>query len=417
MKHTHLARAISLAIALPLCAAAATDKVVTGSVATERAATQNAKAGEAETIEQLQHRVDQLEKTLNERVGAIADEVEAQSQASNSNNDALHIGGYGELHYNNLDADGSETRQLDLHRLVLFVGYDFSDSIRFVSELEVEHTVASGGSRGAVEVEQAYLEFDVKKNMRVKTGLMLLPLGIINETHEPPTFYGVERPVVERTIIPTTWYVGGVSLNHAFDNGLSYDLVVSDGFKTPDPTVDPNADPFDLKQGKQKGSFADAYDLAMTGRVVYRGIAGLEVAGYAQYQPDIDQSAQNSYAESATLMGGHIVYQWRDVTAKALYAHWDLAGAEAAAAGRDLQAGGYAEVSWKPLSRWGFFVRQSAWSQTEGVDAQQTDAGVNFYPHPDVVIKANYQVQNNDAKSVQDIYDGDGFNLGVGYQF
>lgn len=360
---------------------------------------------EEQKIEDLQSQIKELESRLN----LVADQVE-QNQQGNSTMSRVSIGGYGEMHYNNLDVDGEDFRELDFHRLVIFVGYQFNDRARFVTEIEVEHIIASAGNRGAVEVEQAYVEFDLNSNMNLQTGAILMPIGIINETHEPPTFYGVERPVIETTIIPTTWWSGGVKFAHRFDNGFSYDLMLSEGLKTEDPNSDPAAEPFNLKLGKQKASFASAYDLAMTGRVKYAR-PGLELAAYAQYQPDLDQSAKQSYADDATLLGGHVIYQLGDFTGTLLYARWDLSGDEAAAAGMDVQDGGYAQLSWKPLEKWGFFVRQNAWSQEEGVDQSQTDAGVNFYPYPNIVFKFDVQMQNDDAGNA------DGFNLGFGYQF
>jgi len=362
-------------------------------------------AEDAETIKELKTRISELENSLN----AVADSIEAQAQPSAEKK--VHLGGYGEVHYNNLDKNGSDFQELDVHRIVLFVGYDFSERVRLVTEIEVEHAVASSSASGEVELEQAYIELDLRENMHLKTGLILTPVGIINETHEPPVFYGVERPIIENKIIPTTWYATGASFQHTFGNGLSYDLMVSEGLKTDDPTADPGADPFNIRSGRQKGSRAAAYDLATTARVVYRGIAGLEAAVYAQYQPDLDQSAEISYADAATLMGGHAIYQWQDFKFTGLYAQWNLDGDDAANVGKDLQDGGYLEASWKPLEKWGFFVRQSNWSQQEEQDAQQTDFGFNFWPVPDVVFKADYQMQNDDAGNA------DGFNLGVGWQF
>lgn len=373
------------------------------------ASTANADEETDKKLEAMQGRIDALEQELDQRVEAIADAVESSSTTSNY--DKFHLGGYGEMHYNSLDQNGVDKTELDVHRVVLFLGYDFNDKARFVSEFEIEHVIASGGSRGAVELEQVYLEFDLKPNMHIQTGALLMPIGIINETHEPPTFYGVERPVVESTIIPTTWWSGGAKFDHEFGAGWRYDIMVSEGLKTEDPNSDPSAEPFNLKLGKQKASFADAYDLAITGRLAYRGIPGLEVAAYAQYQPDLDQSAEQSYADSATLFGGHIIYQLGDITTRALYARWDLDGTQAMAAGKDVQDGGYLEVSWRPSSHWGVFVRQSAWSQTRGVEAEQTDLGINFYPYENIVFKADYQLQNDDAGNT------DGFNLGVGYHF
>lgn len=359
-------------------------------------------------IKILQQRVEQLELLLEQRVNNLADRVE-QNSAEQSNK--IHIGGYGELHFNAIKQGEDEQRQLDFHRFVIFFGYDFSDRIRFVSELEVEHVIASAGNRGAVELEQAYVEFDIARNMHIQSGVLLLPIGILNETHEPPTFYGVERPVVETTVIPTTWYASAIKFTHQLNNGLLYDLAISEGFKTEDPNADAAAEPFNLKKGKQKASFAAAYDFAYTARVAYTGIAGLNISVYVQHQTDIDQSAEVSYADAATLLGGHIVYQVGDFELRGLAAQWALAGDEAKQAGREKQFGGYAELAWQPVDQFGVFVRQSSWSLQDDSDALQTDIGFNYYPHEQVVIKADVQMQNDDAG------DGKGLNVGIGYQF
>ncbi|MDK2777035.1 MAG: hypothetical protein KYX62_05185 [Pseudomonadota bacterium] len=363
-------------------------------------------ADEQTSIADLQAQV----KELNEKLEMLAEAVD--STPAQQSESRIHFGGYGELNYNHLDVDGEDQRSLDFRRWVLFVGYDFSDSIRFHSEVEIEHTVVPGSDGdGAVELEQAYIEMDLSDSQQLKTGIILTPVGIINETHEPVFYYGTERPVIETTVIPTTWYVGGIMYSQNFSNGISYDIMISEGLKTEDPTTDADAEPFNLKAGKQKTSNADVFDLATTARIKYTGIAGLELSAYAQYQPDLDQSAADSYADSATLLGGHVIYQWRGITAKALYARWDLEGDEAAEAEQDVQEGGYAELSWKPAEQWGIFARQSNWTLQTDVDAAQTDFGFSYFPHPDVVFKADYQLQNDDAGNA------DGFNLGMGYQF
>ncbi|MCK5478519.1 MAG: hypothetical protein KAI44_06355 [Methylococcales bacterium] len=119
------------------------------------------------------------------------------------------IGGYGELHYQNRSVEGgSHKEEVDFHRFVLFFGHEFTDNLRFFSELELEHSfikdTKDGSSGGEVELEQAYLEYDFNQSASAKAGLFLMPVGIINETHEPNTFYGVERNEVEKNIIPTT---------------------------------------------------------------------------------------------------------------------------------------------------------------------------------------------------------------------
>lgn len=367
------------------------------------------------TRAELEQKISELEALLDERLVLLADSIEMSHQPAEKR---VHIGGYGEMHYNSLTANGDDKRQLDLHRMVLFFGYDFSDSVRFISEFEVEHTLVSGGSEfGAVEVEQAYVELDIFNDAQFRAGVMLMPMGIVNETHEPPTFYGTERPIIETTIIPSTWYSAGISLSKTFDNGLSYDVLLTEGLKTEDPTTSDDANPFYLKGGKQKASYSDAFDLAVSARVRYRGVTGLELAAYGQYQPDLDQSAEDSYADSASLLGGHAIYQRGTLTATALFARWDVAGDAAKATGQDVQQGGYVELSHRQNEKWGVFARHSGWSEQEDDSATQTDFGVNYYPHPNVVFKADYQVQNDDAESRADANSGDGFNLGMGYQF
>ena len=225
--------------------------------------------------------------------------------------------------------------------------------------------------------------------------------------------------MVETTVIPTTWWSNGVKFAYVQDNGFSYDLMLHEGLKTEDPNSDPNAEPFNIKSGKQKGSFADAYDLAVTGRVRYSGVQGLELAVYGQYQPDLDQSAEESYADDAVLMGGHVIYQMGQFTGKALYARWELGGDAAAFAAKDVQDGGYVELAWEPVEQWGFFVRQSGWILTTDVEAEQTDFGFNYYPYEGIVFKGSYQIQNEEAQLEQSgaSYIGDGFSLGMGYAF
>lgn len=200
-------------------------------------------------------------------------------------------------------------------------------------------------------------------------------------------------------------------MTHELDNGIRYDVMLTEGLKTEDPNSSLTAEPFNLKKGKQKGSFADAFDLALTGRIKYTGTPGLELAAYAQFQPDLDQSAKQSYADSATLLGGHVIYQFGDLTTKALYARWDLAGDEAKAAGKDVQDGAYLELNYRPSEKWGVFARLSSWSQASNEDNAQTDFGLNYYPYNDIVFKVDYQLQNDDAGN------SDGINLGFGYQF
>jgi len=347
---------------------------------------------------------------LKEQFNQLADQVDENSQSSGS---ATTVGGYGELHYNNLTGpNGAEKKVLDLHRFVIFVNHEFNDDIRFFSEFEIEHAFVADNndgtgstSPGEVEVEQAYVQFDIGADSKIDAGVFLIPVGILNETHEPPTFYGVERNPVEKNIIPVTWWEGGAMFSSRFDSGLSYDVAMTSG-------LDGGTS---IRGGRQKTGKAAANNPAATGRVKYTGVRGLELASTLQYQGDMTQDDTDDIG-SATMVEAHARWNFADITLTGLYARWDIDVKDTAAQSekdKDVQDGGYLEASYKLTPAWGVFVRQNEWDNGGAGDTgkSQTDVGVNFWPHENVVIKADYQAQNNIAG------DFDGFNLGIGYQF
>ena len=116
------------------------------------------------------------------------------------------ISGYMDFHVN--DAQHADP-VLDFHRFVLLFTHSFSERVRFVSELELEHAVVSPETDGELELEQAYVDFLLGRPFNLRAGMVLAPVGVINERHEPPVFHGVERPFVETVIIPTTWFGAG----------------------------------------------------------------------------------------------------------------------------------------------------------------------------------------------------------------
>ncbi len=332
----------------------------------------------------------------------VAEQLSGSGSAASSLSKNTQIGGYGELHYNNLDSK----KQIDFHRFVLFFGHQFTDNLRFFSELELEHALAGEGQAGEVELEQAYVEYDLSQNHRVKGGLFLIPVGIMNETHEPPTFYGVERNPVEKDIIPTTWWVGGAALNGELAPGWGYDLAIHEGL---------NNSSYNIRRGRQKTSNADATDLAATGRIKWTGMPGVELAAAIQYQDNITQGEDND--ASAWLYEVHADVERGPFGLRALYALWDVDGSGASAVGHDEQQGFYIEPSFKVTPKIGLFARYNQWDNQAGnstkSERKQYDFGVNFWPHPDVVVKADWQQQDNEGTTKND----NGFNLGVGYQF
>lgn len=408
IKRTTLAIAVLSALSLPALAD-------TGIEARLMALEARLNAMETEN-RQLKGKLEATEK----KAQAASDQVDKVASAAPTSKaswaERTQLGGYGELHYNNLDGEGgaANLNRMDFHRFVLFANHQFSDRIRFYSELEVEHTgVQNGGTPlvGEVELEQAYVEFDLNDNHRAKAGLFLIPAGIINETHEPATFYGVERNPVESNIIPSTWWAGGAALSGVLGSGFSYDLALHEGLNT---TAASN---FAIRNGRQKTSNAVAKNLAGTARLKWTGIPGIELGGSYQRQSDITQGTVAT-AGGAHLTELHGIANKGAFGLKALYAQWKLDGSGPAGVGADKQRGWYVEPSFRINENWGLFARYNEWDNRAGSrgpgnsQKQQTDVGVNFWPHPDVVVKADYQTQAN-----KDGRNQNGFNVGVGYQF
>ncbi|MEN8206294.1 MAG: porin [Pseudomonadota bacterium] len=327
--------------------------------------------------------------------------------------DKTTIGGYGELHYNNFDNDDIDD-EIDFHRFVLFFGHEFTDRLRLISEFELEHALSGDGKNGEIELEQAYIEYDIFDNLQTKGGLFLMPVGILNETHEPVTFYGVERNDVENIIIPATWWEAGAGLNGYYENGISWDLALTSGLAI--PTSEDNA--FRIRSGRQKVSEAIANDLAYTGRLKYTGIQGLELAGTLNYQSDASQKSGDGL-DDGLLFETHAIYQTGPFQLRALYAGWDFDGDAVKAAGEDRQSGWYIEPSIRPWQSLGFYARYEDLDGARTRDKfKQWEIGANYWPYEDVVLKVDYRDRNVDtvdvaAKSV----DFSAFDLGIGYQF
>jgi hypothetical protein len=357
-------------------------------------------------------------EALKEQVAALQEQINAlaeqQTQQAAPEKSKLSIGGYGELHYNNI----GDKKELDFHRFILYTGYEFSEKVRFFSELELEHSIAGDGQDGEIELEQAYIEFDLNKGLQSRAGIMLVPVGILNQTHEPDTFYGVERNPVEKHIIPTTWWGGGLSLHSDRAKPWAFDIMVAEGLKTSekfdsDGNLIPTS-PFSIRSGRQKTSKAEASDLSYTGRVRYTGFSNLVVSATARYESNLSQGEIPDVG-SATLLESNLIYNKNDFTFKALYARWSINGSGAAAVSSDKQRGFYIEPSYKINDRVGVFARYNEWNNsTLGTELErQFDFGFNYWVHPNVVLKADYQRIGDHRNNKVD----SGFNLGVGYSF
>ncbi len=186
------------------------------------------------------------------------------------------LSGYMELHFNgptNREPGVSgEPGVLDFHRFVLLFTHRFSDRLRFVGELELEHAVVEGLEEGGeLELEQAYIDFLVHPALNFRAGMMLVPVGIINERHEPPIFHGVERPFVDTVVVPTTWFDVGAGVHGSFGRGFRYRAYAMAPLDATKFTAEEG-----LRGGAQKGVKAQVRNMAATGRLEYVGVRGLQ---------------------------------------------------------------------------------------------------------------------------------------------
>jgi hypothetical protein len=376
-------------------------------------------------IEVLQQEIDRLK----------TDVSRMRSEQRRTTESATSIFGYGEFNYNRY-RESERTSKADLRRFVIGFGHRFNDRLSFNSELEIEHAIASAEDQGEVEMEQAYLDYRFSDAVNVKGGLFLIPLGILNLTHEPPTYYGVERNEVETRIIPTTWRELGFGMHGALGNkGFGYDVGLTTGFNS-GKLDDPNTG---IRSAHQEGSQADAHDLSIYGALNYQR-PGLLVGG-GIFTGDTGQNGQAAAAlrgvqARLTLWDLHVKYSVAGWDLQALYARGTLGDADRVnavtsaaptpfAAPRSMM-GWYAQAAYHVYRRGDIDV--APFARFERIDIrQQEDAalgvfqdpndqeriktfGVNFYVHPQVVLKADLQRYETDRTK-------DRLNLGLGYMF
>ena len=342
--------------------------------------------------------------------------------------------GYGELTYTRPRDDASRTTA-DVGRFVLGTSYRFDAKTRFVSELEVEHSVSSADDPGEVEVEQAYIERRTGEHVFAKYGLFLMPVGMLNESHEPTRYYGVFRNSVETAIIPTTWREGGVAFQGNLDSGLRWDAGVSTGF---------NLSKWDATAGEgqesplgsihQELALASAGDLSVFAAVNYSGVPGLRVGG-SLFHGNSAQGQPGLRDNDVTLSEGHVRWNPGNWELSALTAHGRIANT--AAVNLPLVGnptlipseffGHYVEGAYRATlaNRWTLspFVRYEMLNTGSRYanlgagltpdplsDETVTTAGLNLTIANGVVFKFDYRdFKRDDTNS--------GFDIGVGYQF
>jgi hypothetical protein len=353
----------------------------------------------------------------------------------------VSIGGYGEALYQSFASskqDGTPsglTDTIDLSRAVLYFGYKFDDHFVFNSEIEFAHAVAASDKEGEVEVEFAYVDWlSNSRAFRARAGLLLVPMGFINELHEPPTFLGARRPDVERFILPATWRELGFG-GYGEAGPLAYRLFLVNSLNSEGYSAE------GIREGRQEGSLAKAHDFALTGRLDFVGVNGL-LAGASFFTGCTGQGRTTATGETVcgqtTVWDVHADFRWRGLSLRALVAGSTISDGAAINELNGLsgdegvgsrQRGWYVEagfdvLSLMPRSRMSLvpFVRYEAWDTQASVpdgyarnpenDVTQWTAGLVFKPIPQVVLKLDGQWRRNAARTgVNQL------NVALGYEF
>jgi hypothetical protein len=359
---------------------------------------------------------------------AILQQNSAQRILSSTIDKGITIGGYGQIDYNQLDGDQGKNGTLDVHRMVLFFGYKFNDKVQFVTEVEMEHVKE-------IYIEQAFLSYSLTDNINLRGGLMLVPMGLINEYHEPTIFNGVERPGVDKSIVPTTWREVGVGISGKLDNAsLKYQAYIFNGFTSVNGT-NVLGGSNGLRNGRQKGAESTINSPTLSAKLDYYGIRGLRL-GASTYlgdtQPEDDVEDVRGAKVMVKMFGGDARYTHKKFRARAQYIHTFISGAKeyntlhASDLGSEMN-GWYGELAYNVLpvsnskklfafARYEEFntqVKTDGFTANDSYDRNVLTTGLSFHIASGAVVKADYQFLNS---KVTDDATG-ALNLGLGVWF
>lgn len=351
----------------------------------------------------------------------------AQRILSGNINTGVTVGGYGEILYNQPEGDNGE---LDVQRLVLLFGYKFNDRTQFVTEIELEHV-------NEVFVEQAFLQYSVSDNVNLRAGLMLVPMGIVNEYHEPTTFNGVERPSTDGAIVPSTWREIGVGISGRLDNAsLRYQAYVMNGFASVNGTKVLGGSN-GLRNGRQKGIKSTINKPTFSAKLDHYGIQGLRLglAGYVgrtQAEDAID--AIDGADVGIAMIGLDARYAYKRFTARGQFINASISDTEEynilnnANLGSKLQ-GWYLEGAYNLLPQtkkqqlfaFARYEDYDTHASVEGdllrnlaYDRNEWTFGLSYKLAPGAVVKADYQIKDNTAVGNKALNQ---LNFGIGVWF
>ncbi len=343
------------------------------------------------------------------------------------------IGGYGEMHYtNSVDPDEDDalaSTKLDFHRWIMFVNYNWTPEWSLKSELEIEHNMIGGDYGGYVELEQAYVNYhNADGNWGYGAGVMLISAGIINETHEPPTFLSVERPSYNNHIIPTTWFGNGAMAYGSFGDFHAKFVLHEDmdGSGMTDGTSFSG-----LRDGRAKGYESSAYHWTKNMAIHWTGMEGLNVGGSFTFggaptglgDADEDYVDWNLFEVHGQYEANNLIATFEYGTTTFTHEAMNTAGADGSnlVVPEQKTNGYYFHLGYDVSSMMGWEdCKLVPWFGMESYDLNDLDdndaiahtkMGLTWWPTDNVAWKVDYDMKdNNDSKS-------NTLSLGVGYMF
>ncbi len=398
-----------------------------------------------DSLKELSRKIDILTEEFEAmRLGEVADEKyepqrglgPAGGRVYQKGNTGVSLAGYGEVVYENFSEtrddgpDANKPDRIDFLRAVVYFGYRFNDWILLNSEIEFEH--GSTGKGGEVSVEFGYLELMFCEQANLRAGMLLTPVGIVNEKHEPSTFFGTLRPQVERSIIPTTWRANGAGFYGDILPGLGYRAYILEGLN-----ASGFSDTDGIRGGRQSGAQALADDMALAGRLEYRGLTGT-IIGASAFTGNSGQGAMDSLGElnaRTTVLSAHAEFAWKGLELRALYASTSIddAGRISAMNGKTIGsrlsgwyvACGYdviplflpgSEHYLAPYVQYEMYNTQAevdpGFMANPANDRSILTMGLMYKPHPNVAFKGDYRDNRNEAGTAIDQW-----NLAVNYLF
>lgn len=354
----------------------------------------------------------------------------SQSMISDSSENNLTLGAYGELTYNQPEGKNGE---LDVQRLVLLLAYSFNDEVQFISEIEIEHVEE-------IFIEQAFVNYSIGNNVSLRGGLMLVPMGIINEYHEPTTFNGTERPAVDNKIVPTTWRELGVGVNARFtDASLSFQAYIFNGFKSTEldgeeikGLLEGNSG---LRGGRQKGIKSTVDSPTFSTKIDFYGILGLRL-GLSGYfgKTQAEDSIENIEGAiiGITMLGFDARYKYKRFEARGEFIYTSLRDTDSYndLTGKDLGSalmgyyieGGYNVFPLSAEQRLIAFIRYEQYDthakteynivKDDSFNRTDITMGLSYHIVDGVVLKGDYQFKDNE-RSGSDVNNQLNFGIGV----